>query len=41
MFEMLNEARVRQDLDDRMRKARQRRVVARVKTARRRPDRLA
>lgn len=41
MFEMLSETRVRQDLDDRMRRARQRRLVARVKSARRKPDRLA
>ncbi|WP_268788659.1 hypothetical protein [Nocardioides sp. Root190] len=34
MFEMLSEQRVRQDVDDRIRRASRRRLVARVKAAR-------
>lgn len=41
MFEMHSETRVRQDVEDRIRRARHRRLVARVKASRRRPDRFA
>lgn len=41
MFEMHSESRVRQDIDDRIRRARHRRLVTRVKANRRRPNRTA
>ncbi|MCX6399101.1 MAG: hypothetical protein NTX33_04115 [Propionibacteriales bacterium] len=41
MFELHTEMRARQDIDDRIRRARHRRLVARVKASRPRPDRLA